>query len=412
VGAGGQITLNWTAMPGATSYNLKRATVSGGPYQNIATGLTGTSYLDTGLTDGAPYYYVFSALVNGTESINSAEAQATPSANLGFEAPVISTYQYNPSGGSWTFVPLSGVNGSGITANGSGFTSSNPNAPQGNQVAFLQGTGTITQAISGFVLGANYSVSFLAAQRVSTNGSGQTWQLKLDDNAIGTYAPAESASSYVTYTAAFTATATTHTLSFVGTDTHGGDNTIFLDNVSFVITAPPVVPTGLAAAGGLQQVSLTWKATPGAASYGIERATGSGSFVTLAATTNTPTFTDTGLSDGTTYSYSVFAMNSAGSSGASNVVTATPQAPPITAAELAPPNMTFSSGSGAASFSIVSSVTGHGYQLQCTDDLVSANWQNVPGSNAQSGNGGPLQFTVPVAQSVPQIFFRIVITLQ
>jgi alpha-L-rhamnosidase len=412
-GAGGQITLNWTVMPGASSYNLKRSTVSGGPYQVLASGVTGTSFVDTGLTDGAPYYYVFSAIVNGAESINSVEAQATPSANLGFEAPVISTYQYNPPGGSWTFVPLSGVNGSGITGNGSGFTSSNSNAPEGKQVAFLQGTGTITQAISGFLPGANYSLRFLAAQRASYNGGGQTWQVKLDNTVIGTYAPAESASSYATYTAAFTATAMTHTLSFVGTDTHGGDNTIFLDNVGFQITAPPAAPTGLTAKAGVQQVSLTWNTTPGTASYGIQRATGSGSFVTLAATPATPALTDTGLVDGTTYSYSVFAVNSAGASGPSNVVTATPQAPPVTASELVTPIMIYSGQTGTANFSLAVSVTGHAYQLQSTNDLVSGKWQNVPGSAAvQSGNGGPLQFSVPVAPSVLTCFFRFLISPQ
>jgi hypothetical protein len=74
--------------------------------------------------------------------------------------------------------------------------------------------------------------------------------------------------------------------------------------------------------------------------------------------------------------------------------------------------MTFSSGSGTASFSIPVSVTGHSYQLQSTTDLASGNWQNVPGSTAQSGNGGPLQFAATVTPSVPASFFRIVISLQ
>ena len=78
---------------------------------------------------------------------NSAEVSATPQwpslssliANPGFETPVISAYQYNPSGGGWTFTAQSGANGSGISANGSAFTTGNPVAPQGSQVAFLQG---------------------------------------------------------------------------------------------------------------------------------------------------------------------------------------------------------------------------------------------------------------------------------
>ncbi|KRE32653.1 LamG-like jellyroll fold domain-containing protein [Paenibacillus sp. Soil522] len=83
--SGLQIGLNWTAASNATGYNVKRATVSGGPYTNIATVITGTSYTDTGLTAGAAYYYVVSAVNPGHESNNSTEASATmPIAQLEF----------------------------------------------------------------------------------------------------------------------------------------------------------------------------------------------------------------------------------------------------------------------------------------------------------------------------------------
>jgi fibronectin type 3 domain-containing protein len=73
----GQLTLSWTAPLGATSYNLKRSLVSGGPYSTIAT-LTVTNYTDTGLTNGTIYYYVVSAVRTGGESANSSEVSATP----------------------------------------------------------------------------------------------------------------------------------------------------------------------------------------------------------------------------------------------------------------------------------------------------------------------------------------------
>ncbi|MGC3992384.1 MAG: fibronectin type III domain-containing protein [Chthoniobacteraceae bacterium] len=73
-----QVTLNWSAVSGATSYNLKRSTTSGGAYTTIATGLTATSYTDTGLTDDTPYYYVVSAVNNVGESANSTQISATP----------------------------------------------------------------------------------------------------------------------------------------------------------------------------------------------------------------------------------------------------------------------------------------------------------------------------------------------
>ncbi|WP_127532586.1 glycoside hydrolase family 9 protein [Paenibacillus kobensis] len=75
-----QAMLTWTASAGAASYNVKRATVSGGPYTTVATGLTGTSYTNTALTNGATYYYVVSAVNTAGESANSAQASATPQA--------------------------------------------------------------------------------------------------------------------------------------------------------------------------------------------------------------------------------------------------------------------------------------------------------------------------------------------
>lgn len=44
------------------------------------------------------------------------------------------------------------------------------------------------------------------------------------------------------YTASFVATATNHTLTFVGTDLVGGDNTVFIDHVRFSPPIPPVNP--------------------------------------------------------------------------------------------------------------------------------------------------------------------------
>jgi hypothetical protein len=72
-----QIDLSWTASGGATSYNVKRAAASGGPYTTIATGLTVTSYSDAGLAASTTYYYVVSAVNGGGESADSAEAGAT-----------------------------------------------------------------------------------------------------------------------------------------------------------------------------------------------------------------------------------------------------------------------------------------------------------------------------------------------
>jgi Bacterial alpha-L-rhamnosidase 6 hairpin glycosidase domain/Alpha-L-rhamnosidase N-terminal domain/Bacterial alpha-L-rhamnosidase C-terminal domain/Bacterial alpha-L-rhamnosidase concanavalin-like domain/F5/8 type C domain/Protein of unknown function (DUF642) len=261
-----QVSLTWSNASGATSYNVKRAAVSGGPYSIIANGVAGSNYTDSAVTNGGTYYYVVSANTAGAESGNSFEASATPQFifNFGFETPKVSTFQYNPSGSSWTFTAQSGNNGAGITPNGTLFNSSNPNAPEGVQVAFLQSTSTISQAISGFVPGAKYAVTFSAAQRAGQyQHGGQTWNLKLDNSVVASYAPPATATSYVDYTTNFTATAATHTLVFAGTDLLGGDNTVFLDNVR-IAPSPSLTAVQL----GLQlanipsgnQFQLSWPA--------------------------------------------------------------------------------------------------------------------------------------------------------
>jgi hypothetical protein len=68
------IQVNWSGVTDAPVYNLKRTSVSGGPYTTIATGLTSATYTNTGLTANTTYYYVVSAgYINGGESINSRE---------------------------------------------------------------------------------------------------------------------------------------------------------------------------------------------------------------------------------------------------------------------------------------------------------------------------------------------------
>jgi beta-galactosidase len=75
----GQVAVSWDIVPGATTYNLWRATTSGGPYTLIAEGIGGVNlgYLDASVTNGTTYYYQVSANGNGT-SPNSAEVSAAP----------------------------------------------------------------------------------------------------------------------------------------------------------------------------------------------------------------------------------------------------------------------------------------------------------------------------------------------
>jgi len=73
----GAVTLTWNAGGGATSYTVKRGSVSGGPYATLGT-VTATTYTDSSLTNGTTYYYVVSATNGGGASGNSSEVAATP----------------------------------------------------------------------------------------------------------------------------------------------------------------------------------------------------------------------------------------------------------------------------------------------------------------------------------------------
>ena len=156
-------------------------------------------------------------------------------ANAGFETPSVGdpgyyAFQYNPTGGGWTFGGTAGVSG-----NGSGFTGLNPSAPQGGQVAFLQMDGTVGQSVDNWLAGT-YAVSFQAAQRAGFS-TAQDFQVLVDGQVVGTFTP--SGTSYATYTTpAFTVAAGTHSVAFVGLNSAGGDNTAFFDDVRITGTTP------------------------------------------------------------------------------------------------------------------------------------------------------------------------------
>ncbi len=128
-----------------------------------------------------PVFYTFNVVANA------------PSLNdPGFELPALATgaYRYDPSGSPWTF-----SGDAGVANNSSAFTTGNPNAPQGSQVAFLQITGSVNQSIT---LNADtYSISFDAAQR-AIGPSNQTFEVLVDNSIVGTFTP--SGTSYSLYT--------------------------------------------------------------------------------------------------------------------------------------------------------------------------------------------------------------------
>ena len=180
--------------------------------------------------------------------------------NPGFELPVTADYLLRPAEAGWTF-----RGDAGISANGSAYTSGNSPAPEGAQVACLSATGLISQRLADLIPGTNYTVRFLASQRQNTPGgqAGQTFDVRINNAVIGSFAPPQASAVFQEYTAAFLAPSDAPTLHFAGTNLNGGDNTALLDEV-LVLGVPRSAlplsrdPVELGAAWDTSGLTLTW----------------------------------------------------------------------------------------------------------------------------------------------------------
>ena len=70
-------TLTWNACQNASTYNLYRGTVHGGPYTKISSGISSTSYIDLQVAHGQTLYYVVTAVYGSQESGYSNEASVS-----------------------------------------------------------------------------------------------------------------------------------------------------------------------------------------------------------------------------------------------------------------------------------------------------------------------------------------------
>ena len=77
-----QVSLTWSAVPGATNYVLQSSTTNGGAYATILN-TANTSYTNTGLINGTTYYYVVYSQGPNGQSPLSTQVSATPSVAAG-----------------------------------------------------------------------------------------------------------------------------------------------------------------------------------------------------------------------------------------------------------------------------------------------------------------------------------------
>jgi alpha-N-arabinofuranosidase len=377
------VALTWSPAAGANSYIIGRGTTSGGPYTNIATGVTATNYLDTGLVNATTYYYVVAATNSYGLSSNPGEAGATP----------------------WPWqtqdIGAVGISGGATLSNGV-FTVTGAGADiQGTADAFrfvylpLTGNGTIIARVvsvqnidpwskAGVMIRASLDAGAANAFVAVTPGNGVTWQYRSSaggstgyNNTGGLSAPywvklVRSGNTFtgyrspdgVTWTPQGTNTFTMTSTVYVGLalTSHNSSSlcTATFDNVTVPgWPPPPAAPTGLTATAGNAQVGLSWSASATATNYYVKRSTTSGSGYVNIATNASLAFTNTGLNNGTTYYYVVSAVNAYGESTNSTEVSATPLAPPA-----APTGLAATAGDSKVALNWSASATATNYYVK------------------------------------------------
>ena len=280
------VVVHWTASPGATSYNVKRSLVAGGPYTNVGLNVTTTNFTNTGLTNGTAYFYVVSSVNAFGESGNSLQVTATPAVSA--TAPAAPT-GLTAAGGD-AQVALQWLASSGAAT----YTVKRGTATGGPYVALAAGT---------------YIVSTSFTDSTALNGTAYFYVV-FASNGIGT--SPDSAEATATPAAPPSA---------------------------------PSAPAGLSAIPGDTTVSLSWSTTANATTYTLRRATVSGGpYTDIGLGLTSTTFNDTGRTNGTTYFYVVAAVNSVGTSPNSAQASATPVAAPSVPS--APTGLAASGGNG------------------------------------------------------------------
>ena len=277
----GQVSISWSPVSGATSYNIYWSTATG-VTKTTGTKLTGATspYTHTGLTNGMTYYHVVTAVNSYGESSESNQVSATPSSTA----------------------------------------TSDTTAPSSPSVSIDSGASSTTSTSVALTLSATDNVGVTAYYASETSTT-----------------PSASAAGWtsVTSTTSYSASVSFTLSSGSGTKTvyvwfkDAAGNISASSSDSITLGSVPSVPTGVSASAGNQQVTISWTASSGATSYNIYWSTTSG--VTKTTGTQianaTSPYTHTGRTNGTTYYYVVTAVNSYGEGSESSEVSGTPVAP-------------------------------------------------------------------------------------
>jgi autotransporter-associated beta strand protein len=267
------ITLNWTAVPGAVGYVVSRATSSAGPYVYLQT-VTETTYTDYGLNPATIYFYRVAAMnaagvsANAGDSVNSQQSFPTNLTATATNAQITLTWpattgatnytlKRGTSSGSETVTVVTGyagttytntglVNGTTyfyvVTAAGAGGTSGN--SPEASATPLATGNGIwISPASGNWSDATNWIEGGVAAGPVSTADFST---LSLPTNLMVTLDSARAIGSLI-----FGDTTGTYNWTLAGTNplTLGNSPSIEVVNQSATISAPLVGTNGLSKTG-------------------------------------------------------------------------------------------------------------------------------------------------------------------
>jgi fibronectin type 3 domain-containing protein len=404
------IMVSWYSVSGAASYNVYRSASWSGTYSPVATSLTGTSYINSGLSPNTTWYYQVKAQNSaGVESNFSSYASATTSSSSGSgtapSAPtgVTATAQSSSSimvswysvSGAASYNVYRSTSPSGIyplvgSPSGTSYTDTglSPNTTYYYQVK-AQNSAGVESNFSSYVSATTSSADITATVQSSSSimvswksvSGARFYYLFRSTSPYGGFQYLNTTgSNEISYTDTGLSPNTTYYYAVKSVNSAGVESD-FSSYASATTSSPPPSPPAniTATAQSSSSIRVSWYSVSGVANYNVYRSTSpSGTYSLVAASLTGTSYTDTGLSPNTTYYYAVKSVNSAGvESDFSSYTYATTSSPPpsppanITATVQSSSSITVSwySVSGAATYSVYRSSSESG-----TYSLVVVSW--------------------------------------
>jgi len=418
------IGLSWTAAPAnppctITSYNVYRSTSNGftpSPTTLDASGVTGTTYSDTGLAASTTYYYLVEALDSfGASAASNQATNTTLPASSGTSIVSINAGgpgESNSGGGDNSFVADEDFTGGGtysvtnaITIPGSVSATA---APAAVYQSARQGASTYT--IPGLTAGTSYNVRLHFAELYFSAAGSREFNVAINGTTVLTnfdiYATA--GAKYTAVVEQFSATANSSG-DIVIAFTNGALDQPMINGIevlgtSTACSAVPSAPTNLTAtASSSSAIGLSWTAaTPPAnctvSSYTVYGGTTADPTTVIASGVTGTTYSNTGLAASTTYYYLVKAVDADGTSAASNQATNTTEASgsgsDFIAINSGGPAVS-NSGGGDASFAADEDFTGGGTDTSGNTVVVAGVTNAAPMAVYQSERAGTFTYTIP-----------------